>query len=266
VAEAYASWDFGGRPGYRDLAGLVVIDGGLDGGLEQPTRAKARAQLREFETAPRFDQFGQRLPYVYGVVSAIAGLYALRQPQAQSRLDGVGIVPDAVKPPFVATNETWLGWARGLLYPARGRAAAHAGHPAASGTPRAWIDGDVSPIARTARWLVQAPINTVDWYVPRRLLLDAQAADALERTPLTRMLGLRLEHSRAIRLPLYAFQTSSSAPHVLRAARRLARLSRIGSPTLVADPRMIHPDPLTAIPSRNSFLQTVVPFLNRLTR
>src|SRR5215218_8396757 len=59
AAEAYASWDFEGRPGHRDLAGLVLIDGGLDGRIEQPTLAQARAQLREFETAPRFDPFEQ---------------------------------------------------------------------------------------------------------------------------------------------------------------------------------------------------------------
>jgi hypothetical protein len=266
AAEAYASWDFNGRPGHRDLAGLVLIDGGLDGGLEQPTLAQAQAQLKEFETAPRFDQFGQATPWAYGVVSAIAGLYARHRPQERSPLDDVGLVPTAIKPPFAATNETWLGWARSLLYPARGTAAAHAGHPADSGSPRVWIDGDISPIGRTARWLTQAPINTVDWYVPRRLLLDAQAADALEPTPLTRLLHLRLEHRSGIRLPLYAFQTSSSAPHVRRAARRLARQSHVTALTLATDPTMVHSDPLTALPARNSFLRTVTPFLKHLTR
>jgi len=264
AAEAYASWDFDGRPGHRDLDGLVLIDGGLDGRIEQPTLAQARAQLREFETAPRFDQFNQGAPWVYGVASAIAGLYAQEQPQDRSPLDAVALVPAAVQPPFPSTNQTWLGWARNLLYPAQGPAAAHAGHPAATGSPRAWVDGDITPIARLARWLAQAPINTIDWYVPRRLLLDVQAADALRRTPLTRLLGLRLTHRRAIRLPLYAFQTSSTAPHILRAARRLARISRIASPTLAADRTMIHSDPLTALPARNSFLRTVTPFLKRL--
>ena len=264
AAEAYASWDFDGRPGHRDLAGLVLIDGGLDGRIEQPTLAQARAQLREFETAPRFDPFNQRAPWVYGVASAIAGVYAREQPQNRSPLDAVALVPAAVKPPFPSTNETWLGWVRSLLYPAQGAAAAHAGHPAATGNPRTWVDGDITPIARLARWLAQAPINTVDWYVPRRLLLDVQAADPLKPTRLTRLLHLRLEHRRAIHLPLYAFQTSSSAPHVLHAARRLARISRIASPTLAGDLTMIHSDPLTALPARNSFLRTVTPFLKHL--
>jgi hypothetical protein len=266
AAEAYASWDFDGRPGHRDLAGLLLIDGGLDGRREQPTLAQARAQLRDFETAPRFDPFNQRAPWVYGAASAIAGLYAQRQPQSRSPLDAVALVPAAVKPPFASTNETWLGWVRSLLYPAQGAAAGHAGHPAATGDPRAWVDGDITPIARMARWLAQAPINTVDWYVPRRLLLDVQAADPLRPTRLTRLLHLRLEHRRTIHLPLYAFQTSNTAPHVLRAARRLARTSRIGSPTLATDLTMIHSDPLTALPARNSFLRTVTPFLKHLTQ
>jgi hypothetical protein len=264
AAEAYACWDFDGRSGHRDLAGLVLIDGGLDGRIAQPTLGQARAQLREFETAPRFDPFNQRAPWVYGVASAIAGLYAQEQPQNRSPLDTVALVPAAVQPQFPSTNQTWLGWVRSLLYPAQEAAAAHAGHPAASGNPRAWVDGDITPIARLARWLAQAPINTVDWYVPRRLLLDAQAADPLKPTRLTRLLGLRLKHRRAIHLPLYAFQTSSTAPHVLRAARRLTRISRIASPTLAADPTMIHSDPLTALPARNSFLRTVTPFLKHL--
>ena len=29
TAVAYAAWDFAGRPGFRDLSGLVLIDGGL---------------------------------------------------------------------------------------------------------------------------------------------------------------------------------------------------------------------------------------------
>ena len=172
--------------------------------------------------------------------------------------------PPPCKPPFPSTNETWLGWARNCCIPRKDPPPRTPGTPRASGNPRAWVDGDITPIARLARWLAQAPINTIDWYVPRRLLLDIQAADPLKPTPLTRLLHLRLKHRRAIHLPLYAFQTSSSAPHVLHAARRLARSSHIASPTLAADPTMIHSDPLTALPARNSFLRTVTPFLKHL--
>jgi hypothetical protein len=262
LAEAYAAWDFGGRAGHRELAALVLIDGGLLGGVEQPTLAQARAQLRDLEPKPRLDLFNQGTPWVYGAASAIAGLYAQRQPQTRSPLDAVAPLPALLKPPFESTNETFLGYASAALYPARGAAAAHAGHPAATGSPRAWVDGDITPIARLAHWLAQAPINTINWYVPRRLALDVQATDPLIPTRLANLLRLRPRYLRAIRLPLYAFQTSSF-PHVLDAARRFAKRSHSGPATLVADRTMIHSDPLTALPARNGFLRTVTPFLKR---
>ena len=118
AAEAYTSWDFDGRPGHRDLAGLVLIDGGLDGRREQPTLAQARAQLRDFETAPRFDPFDQGAPWVYGAASAIAGLYAQEQPQSPLTAGRPRTRRRPLsKPPFASTNETWLGWVRDLLYP-----------------------------------------------------------------------------------------------------------------------------------------------------
>src|SRR5215212_5837299 len=56
-ALAYAAWDFGGRAGFRDLAGLVLIDGGLLGwlrkGASQPyTRDSARAAVDKLRDQP----------------------------------------------------------------------------------------------------------------------------------------------------------------------------------------------------------------------
>lgn len=34
TAMTYAAWDFDGCPGYRDLAGLVVVDGGVRGAFD----------------------------------------------------------------------------------------------------------------------------------------------------------------------------------------------------------------------------------------
>jgi hypothetical protein len=265
VAESYASWDFAGRAGYRDLAGLVLIDGGLPLAPSSLTPAQARAILASITTeGPRLDILNQRRPYLYGVLSAVAGLYAEKQPQQRSPLDAV--VPPSLQAPFPTTNQAWLGLASQILYPPKADAIAHAGHPAASGDPRAWIDGDITPIARLAQFLTQTPINTVNWYIPRRLVeLDIQAAQPLAATPLARLLGLRLTHRSRIPLPLYAFQTGSS-PTVLRGARRLARASRIRRTALVANPAMTHFDPLTAIPARNTLLRSVTPFLRRIAR
>ena len=151
VAEAYASWDFAGRPGYRDLAGLVLIDGGLPLAPSSLTPAQARAILAVIRTeGPRLDIFNQGRPYLYGVLSAVAGLYAEKQPQARSLLDPVA-PRSPFQPPFPTTNQAWLGLASQVLYPPKADAVAHAGHPAATGDPRAWIDGDITPIARLAR-------------------------------------------------------------------------------------------------------------------
>ena len=264
VAEAYASWDFAGRAGYRDLAGLVLIDGGLPLAPSSLTPAQARAILDVIRTeGPRLDVLGQRRPYLYGVLSAVAGLYAEKQPQGRSPLDTV--TPSLpFQPPFPATNQTWLGLASQFFYPPEGEAVAHAGHPAAGGDPRPWIDGDITPIARLARLLTQTPINSVDWYIPRRLVeLDIRAAEPLATTPLTRLLGLRLTHRAEIRLPLYAFQTGSAPASAARRAPPRARLQD-PPPSLASDPAMTHFDPLTATPNRNSFLRTVTPFLKRL--
>jgi pimeloyl-ACP methyl ester carboxylesterase len=265
VAEAYAGWDFAGYPGYRDLAGLVVIDGGALSGARRLSLAQARAELADIKTkGPRVDIFNQGVPYLYGVGSEIAGLYAHNQPQAASVMDSVPLVASAFTPPFPTTNQTWLGLASQALYPPQGPATAHGGHPAPSGDPRPWVDGDITPIDRLARWTAQAPIGAFDWYVPRRLVLDVHAAGPLTTTPVTRLLGLHLTHTREIRLPLYAFQTSLGAPGVLGGARGLARGSRISGATLVSDTRMTHFDPLTALTERNTFARTVTPFLRRI--
>ncbi len=264
VAEAYASWDFAGHPGYRDLDGLVLIDGGLPLRPASLTPGEARNILGLIKTqGPRLDIFNQGRAHLYGVLSAVAGLYAEKQPQGRSPLDTL-TPPLPFQLPFPSTNETALGLASQFLYPPKADAVAHAGRPAPAGDPRPWIDGDVTPISRLASLLTQTPINSVDWYIPRRLVeLDVRAADPLAITPLTRLLHLRVTRRAGIRLPLYAFATSSS-PGVLGGARRFVRATGIRRPVFAADLTMTHFDPLTAIPARNSFARTVAPFLERL--
>ena len=84
-------------------------------------------------------------------------------------------------------------------------------------------------------------------------------------TKAAKLLGLRLEQGREIDLPLYAFSTDLTRGRVARGARRLARISTIDKPVVVDDRRTSHLDPLSAAPGTNHFLQTVVPFLKRLS-
>ena len=55
TAVAYAAWDFGGQPGYREIDGLVLIDGGLLGSFSEANAKRAR------QRAGRHPQ-RQRLP------------------------------------------------------------------------------------------------------------------------------------------------------------------------------------------------------------
>jgi hypothetical protein len=269
VAEAYAAWNFGGRIGARDLAGLVLLDGGLtegqalDGGTV-PTLAEARAELRELPTKPRDDVLDIGLPWAYGALSGVSALYALRSPESPAALQSTTLIPSKLQPSFPATNASWLGQLDAEFNPPRGAARAHAGHPAADANPRPWVDGDYTPVSRLAAWLAQTPVNTVDWYTPNRLLLDVRAAASLTETPVARLLGLRIARLNDVRLPIYAFQTSSFGSAVLRGATGFARRSRAPERTLARDPLMTHAEPLTAVARANTALTTLVPFLRRI--
>ena len=49
LAAAYAAWDFDGRPGYKDLVGMVLIDGGLLGSFDAFDLAQAQAAIADLE-------------------------------------------------------------------------------------------------------------------------------------------------------------------------------------------------------------------------
>jgi pimeloyl-ACP methyl ester carboxylesterase len=72
VAVAYASWDFAGRPGYRDLDGVVLIDGGLRGSFDSADLAAARKRLAAIRKQPFLDLLGLGLPWVTGVLAESA--------------------------------------------------------------------------------------------------------------------------------------------------------------------------------------------------
>lgn len=268
TALAYAAWDFNGRPGYKDISGLVLIDGGLLGTFSHPSLSGVRRRLAALERGDPFvDLLGLHLPWATGVFAELAALYAKRQPDAPSVLEGYPLLPADLRPAVRVTNAALLGFAFDAATSPRylDLAQVHAGHLAPSGDPRPWDDaGAMTPIARLAALFSHEPGNAVEWYFPERLTLDVDGADALERNAITRLLGLRLFHRRGIDVPLYVFETSLTHGRVLRGARRLIASSHIPRSKLVSDPRTSHLDPLTALPSRNRFLQTVEPFLRGL--
>jgi hypothetical protein len=104
------------------------------------------------------------------------------------------------------------------------------------------------------------------WYHPRRLSLDGQAVAGGVRNPAQKVLGVRATHGDDVHLPIYAIETSLGAGRVLRGANALARRSHVRKRLVLVDRHATydHIDPLSALPGKNAFLHTVVPFLRRL--
>jgi pimeloyl-ACP methyl ester carboxylesterase len=264
---AYAAWDFNGHPGYKDLSGLVLIDGGLLGTFSTPSLATVKKRLAALKTGDPFvDLLGLGIPWAAGAFAEVATLYAQKKPNEPSVLQQYPLIPTDLRPPVPATNEAALGYA----FDASTSPAAleliqvHAGQLAASGNPRPWQAGELTPLPRLEAGFNTEPGNAVEWYFPEKLTLDVDGANLLDRNPTTKLLGLREYHLADVDLPLYAFETNLTGGRVLRGARRFVKASKVPRAKLVADHGQAHLDPLFAAPSKNRFLQTVVPFLKSL--
>ena len=267
TAVAYSTWDFGGRPGYRDVDGLVLVDGGLKGTFTSPTYEQARQRLEELQTSDPFvDLVGIGLPWAAGAFAQSAALYARKKPNQRSVLQQYPAIPSQFKAPIPTTNEAALGYAfdETTSPPGFELIRVRAGQLAPSGNPRPWQNGEVTPIQRLARTFAAEPGNGIEWYFPKRLPLDVDGTDHLARNRITELLGLRPWHTAKVNLPLYAFETDLTGGRVLRGAMRFMDASKIERATLVADHNTSHLDPLTAAPDRNTFLKTVAPFLRHV--
>jgi pimeloyl-ACP methyl ester carboxylesterase len=267
---AYAAWDFNGRPGYKDLAGLVLIDGGLLGSFDAYDLAQAQQAIADLQTgSPFLDLLGIGIPEAAGLFAEIGGLYAEKAPTASATtLQSYPLLPPEFNPPFPVTNRALFGYAfdRDTSPAALSLLHINGGGLAPSGDPRDWVDGGVTPVSRLAETFGQEPSNAVEWYFPTRLTIDTNGADQMTRNDVGNFLGLRLFHTRKVKLPLYAIASDLAGAHVLDGARnfiRLSRTTRKESMLVNRNPGISHLDPLTAAPKTNAFLKTVVPFLDR---
>jgi hypothetical protein len=179
IAVAYATWDFAGRPGARDLAGLVLIDGG--GGGRPPSAAGARQQLAALAAgSPFLDLVGLKLPWAAGVLNAVGSTLAVRAPHAPAQLAAWALLPASLRPPVPVDNQAAYGYA---VDAATGPASlalvqAHVGHLAASGDPRGWVDAGPSTVEREAAGFSERDgIDGTAWYHPLRLTIDGSAVD-----------------------------------------------------------------------------------------
>ena len=259
TAAAYAAWDFGGKPGYRDLAGLVLIDGGQLGAFEGLTLAEAKARLAKLVSGSPFeDQLGLGVPWIYGVFGQAGAQFAISDPTGVSVLQKNPLVPSSLSAPVPVTNQAFLGFAAQ-------RTGISVGSLADAGDPRPWRDDGIARVADVARTLARESADCFEWYFPARLTIDLLGAQSLARVPVTDLLGLRVWHRAKVDVPLYAYETGAFKGRVLKGARRYLDASRIprDRSVLAADRKTLHVDPLFAAPERNRFLQTLVPFLKR---
>lgn len=268
LSAAYAAWDFKGRPGYRGLAGIVLIDGGLLGSFDAFTLAEAQQQIEDLESSSPFRELiGLDAPGATGLFAEIGGYYARLDPTGSAAtLQAFPLLPDDFDPGIPVTNRALFGHAfdRDTAPDALRLLHVNGGALAAAGDPRDWEDGGITPVANLAETFGQEPANAVEWYFPRRLTIDTNGANALRMNPVARFLGLRLEHTRQIDVPVYAFQTDLTSGGVLRGARELIRRSNATwrrSMLVEGAPEQSHLDPLTAAPGDNEFLDTVERFI-----
>jgi hypothetical protein len=276
----YAAWDFQGRPGYKDLAGMLQIDGAEFGAFDRYlkgtayyppylTKREAKRGLRRHNRQSEFGIAGSKLPvplWTVGVLPEVACQFALEDPQGQSVLQDA--IPESMRnlvglPPEAITNEAFMG-----VYTTNGLASAfqmRTGSLAAQGSPRPWVNGPYSSVPSVCQTFTQEPGNGLEWYYAARLDVDLfQAMPTLEPTGATRYLGLRPRHLQHVDIPLFAFQTSISQGGVLRGTKTFIRKSKVHSHWLYQDLQMGHFDPLEDFPAQNRFVQTVVPWLRDL--
>lgn len=279
ITVAYATWDFDGRAGAENLAGLALIDGGSGSG-QPPTVDEAQAELAELETGPVFnDIVGLGLPWASGVFNALGSTATVLEPDAPSTGYASPLIPENLKPPVAPTNAAQYGYALDVDTSPDGLALVqmHLGSLAEAGDPRGWVDDDLVPVERAARMfsgLIEGDsgdealgVDGTAWYHPRRLSIDGGAVNGGIENPAQEVLDVRAIHGTELDLPIYALETTFGAGRVLNGARLLAEQSGIPERelTLVDESdRLTHTDPMGVETERNPLVETLVSFLRAI--
>jgi pimeloyl-ACP methyl ester carboxylesterase len=272
VVTAYATWDFGGRAGADDLAGLVYIDGG-----SMPTPVAAGQATTELSslTAPKATPWlafgGIAAPYA-GVFNATGSAGTLLDPNAPSLGQSSGLLPTALVPPVPVTNAGQYGYALnvGTSPPSLAAAQAHLGSGlSSSGPAHGWNGtGALTPLNRYATMFSGAGLQNVDgteWYFPQRLTDDTGAVANGNANPAQAVLDVHSTMGRQLpkALKVYAFGAALGGAAVPADAQLLAQQSGIPASNLTlvnAAPTYAHNDPAGAYPN-NLFFAKLVPFL-----
>jgi pimeloyl-ACP methyl ester carboxylesterase len=272
ITTAYATWDFGGKPGARDLSGLVLIDGASSPTPVTPEQASA--SLANLQTSTPWLAFGGIPAPFAGLFGMIGSASAKADPNSPSVFQGWPLLPSSLMPPggIIPTNEAGYGFGTDTETSPSNLIAAqvHAGHLAPSGEPRGWVRaGEITPIQRWASmfsgWDVLGHDGTA-WYHPMRLTIDSGAVGDGIANPAQAVLDVHstLGSKLSKKLKIYAFGAALGGQRVLLAAQALAAEAGISSSNLTLLDRSAtyaHNDPNSADPPVNEFLGQLIPFL-----
>jgi pimeloyl-ACP methyl ester carboxylesterase len=275
VVTAYATWDFGGRAGADDLAGLVYIDGGSSPNAVSTQQATAALQsLNASNASPWLSFGGIGAPYA-GLFNATGSAAALLDPRGPSLGQTSGLLPVDLVPPVRVDNAGQYGFALNVGTSPQGLVAAqaHLGVGIASSGPVHGWDGAgaLTPINRYETMFSGAGINNVDgteWYFPQRLTDDTAAVDDGNANPAQAVLDVdaTMGHNLPKGLLVYAFGARLGGAEVLQDARILAQQSHIPASNVTLVNRQstyAHNDPAGAYP-HNAFFDRLVPFLSKV--
>jgi pimeloyl-ACP methyl ester carboxylesterase len=288
----YAAWDFRGRAGFRDLDGLVQIDGGAMGTWQKSTAGtpfadrigSVRKAKRVLKAARGQSPFGfagwiEGVPeWLVGVLPELGCQYALQAPNEASVFQRLadeveaafpGVLPAGLLPEFPVTNEAFIGYlmtnqsSAGIALESLH---ARVGQLAESGDPRPWVNGPISSVPVACQSFTSEPGNAFEWYYPVRLEIDVLRGDPyLSGDAASRYLGMRAFHLSQVDVPVYAYESAISEGGVRKGVRRFVRKSQVQRHKVVSEPDAGHLDPLLDDPAQNLFLETVVPFLRSVT-
>lgn len=278
VVTAYATWDFDGRAGADDLAGLVYIDGGsrLSAISSQEATQKLQA-LMDTSSSPWLSFGGIPAPFA-GIFNATGSAAALFDPNNPSLGQKSGLLPPNIVPSVPVTNVGQYGYSLNVKSspPSLVAAQAHLGTGISSKMTNGaygWDSrGALTPIKRYARMFSGGHIPGVDgteWYFPQRLTLDTSVVDNGNRNPAQKVLDVHATMGQSLPhdLLIYAFGAHLGGAGVTQAAKQLARQSDIPMSNLTLENyqnKYAHNDPAGAYPD-NAFFDQLVKFLQKVS-
>jgi pimeloyl-ACP methyl ester carboxylesterase len=280
LTTAYATWNFHGRPGADDLAGLVFDDGASARGTPA-TAQQAKQVLQSVNSAPSPWLAAGAIPAPYiGLFGSTGALAAYQRPSAPSIAQQAGLLSSVgLAPPVPATNLAVFAYNTNV--PTSKLVFAFQAHLGAGLTTHA-VNGvygwngtaALTPARRWAAMLSGLDIDGADgveWYFPNRLAQEGLGTNAIDNgnaNPVGRVFGLKstLGDHLPRRLLMYAFGAYGGTA-ITQATAQLAAQSGIPARNLTLVSRhgtYAHNDPAGAYPN-NVFFDYLVRFLGKLT-